>query len=136
MRNPIIAGNWKMNMTIAEATALVREMRRDLNNVEKVDKVLCPPFTALAAVSELLRASKIKLGAQDMHWEEKGAYTGAISPSMVRYPSLTRWVTIRSKSFGSISLNTGGESTDAASCLRLTLGWLCIYRKICCSRTL
>ena len=84
MRKPIIAGNWKMNMTIAEATALVREMRRDLNNVEKVDKVLCPPFTALAAVAELLRASKIKLGAQDMHWEERGAYTGAISPSMVK----------------------------------------------------
>jgi triosephosphate isomerase len=84
MRTPIIAGNWKMNKTIAEATALVREMRRELNEIEGVEKVLCPPFTALSAVAELIQATKIKLGAQDMHWEEKGAYTGAISPLMLK----------------------------------------------------
>ena len=84
MRTPIIAGNWKMNKTIAEATALVREMRRELNRIEGVEKVLCPPFTTLSAVAELLQATKIKLGAQDMHWEEKGAYTGAISPLMLK----------------------------------------------------
>jgi triosephosphate isomerase len=84
MRTPIIAGNWKMNKTIAEAAALVREMRRELNRIEGVEKVLCPPFTTLSAVAELLQATKIKLGAQDMHWEEKGAYTGAISPLMLK----------------------------------------------------
>jgi triosephosphate isomerase len=84
MRTPIIAGNWKMNKTIAEATALVREMRRELNEIDGVEKVLCPPFTALSTVAELIQATKIKLGAQDMHWEEKGAYTGAISPLMLK----------------------------------------------------
>ena len=84
MRTPIIAGNWKMFKTVAEATALVREMRHDLNEIEGVEKVLCPPFTALAAVAELLRPSPIKLGAQDMHWEEKGAFTGEVSSLMLQ----------------------------------------------------
>jgi len=76
MRTPIIAGNWKMNKTIEEAVRLVREMRSELNKVPGVDKVLCPPFPALAAVKELLEPTTIKLGAQNMYWEEKGAYTG------------------------------------------------------------
>ncbi|MGQ9493427.1 MAG: triose-phosphate isomerase [Anaerolineae bacterium] len=84
MRIPIIAGNWKMHKTIAEATALVREMRRELNEIEGVEIVLCPPFTALSAVAELIRATKIKLGAQDMYWEDQGAFTGAISPLMLK----------------------------------------------------
>jgi triosephosphate isomerase len=84
MRRPILAGNWKMNMTIAEATDFVRSIRRGLNNVKGVDRVLCPPFTALAAVKDLLVATEIGLGAQDMHWEEKGAYTGEIAPAMVK----------------------------------------------------
>ncbi len=84
MRRPIIAGNWKMNKTVAEAVDLVRAIRRGLNEVEGVDRVLCPPFTALATVKELLQASKIGLGAQDMYWQEKGAYTGQISPLMLK----------------------------------------------------
>jgi triosephosphate isomerase len=84
MRRPILAGNWKMNMTIAEATAFVRGIRRGLNNVKGADRVLCPPFTALAAVKDLLSATEIGLGAQDMYWEEKGAYTGQIAPAMLR----------------------------------------------------
>jgi triosephosphate isomerase len=84
MRTPIIAGNWKMNMTIAEATDLVRAMRRQLNEIKGVDRVVCPPFTALSAVAELLQATEIQVGAQNMHWEEKGAFTGEISPSMVK----------------------------------------------------
>lgn len=84
MRRPIIAGNWKMNKTVAEAVDLVRAIRRGLNEVEGVDRVLCPPFTALAAVKDLLQASKIGLGAQDMYWQEKGAYTGQISPLMLK----------------------------------------------------
>jgi len=84
MRTPIIAGNWKMNKTIGEAVSLVREMQPGLNGVPGVEKVLCPPFTALAAVKELLEPTAIKLGAQGMHWEEKGAYTGEISPLMLK----------------------------------------------------
>ncbi len=84
MRRPILAGNWKMHMTIAEATDFVRSIRRGLNEVKDVDRVLCPPFTVLAAVRDLLSATEIGLGAQNMHWEEKGAYTGEVSPRMVQ----------------------------------------------------
>ncbi|MDX9832403.1 MAG: triose-phosphate isomerase [Anaerolineae bacterium] len=84
MRRPILAGNWKMHMTIAEATDFVRSIRRGLNGVKDVDRVLCPPFTVLAAVRDLLSATEIGLGAQNMHWEEKGAYTGEVSPRMVQ----------------------------------------------------
>jgi triosephosphate isomerase len=84
MRRPILAGNWKMNMTIAEATDFVRSIRRGLNNIKGVDRVLCPPFTALAVVKDLLAATEIGLGAQDMYWEDKGAYTGEIAPAMVK----------------------------------------------------
>ena len=83
MRRPILAGNWKMNMTIAEATEFVRSIRRGLGNIKSVDRVLCPPFTGLAALKELLSATDIGLGAQNMHWEEGGAYTGEIAPAML-----------------------------------------------------
>ncbi len=84
MRRPILAGNWKMNMTIAQATDFVRSIRRGLNEIKGVDRVLCPPFTALATVKDLLQATEIGLGAQNMHWEEKGAYTGEIAPAMIQ----------------------------------------------------
>jgi triosephosphate isomerase len=83
MRKPILAGNWKMNMTIADATDFVRSIRRGLNDIKSVDRVLCPPFTGLAALKELLSATDIGLGAQNMHWEEGGAYTGEIAPAML-----------------------------------------------------
>lgn len=83
MRKPILAGNWKMNMTIADATDFVRSIRRGLNNVKGVDRVICPPFTALAALRDLLSATDIGLGAQNMHWEEGGACTGEIAPAML-----------------------------------------------------
>ena len=84
MRRPILAGNWKMNMTIAQATDFVRDIRRGLNDIKGVDRVLCPPFTALAAVKDLLSVTQIGLGAQNMHWEEKGAYTGEVAPAMLK----------------------------------------------------
>jgi len=83
MRVPLIAGNWKMNTTLSEATELVNKMLRELDGVENVDKVLCPPFISLAAVGELIKGSSIKLGAQNVYFEEKGAYTGEISPLML-----------------------------------------------------
>ncbi len=83
MRVPLIAGNWKMNTTLSEATELVSKMLRELDEIDNVDKVLCPPFVSLAAVGELIKGSSIKLGAQNVYFEEKGAYTGEISPLML-----------------------------------------------------
>lgn len=83
MRIPMIAGNWKMNTTVAEAVALVKEMLPELDKIDNVDRVICPPFVSLAAVKELLAGSSIKLGAQNLYFEEKGAYTGEISPLML-----------------------------------------------------
>ena len=107
MRMPMIAGNWKMNTTIGEAVALVREMHggihaaphaervvcpagicltdleAGLDAIANVDKVICPPFISLAAVKEIVKGSSIKLGAQNLYFEEKGAYTGEISPPML-----------------------------------------------------
>jgi len=83
MRVPMIAGNWKMNTTLAEAAALVREMKEGLERIAGVEKVLCPPFLSLSLVKELLQGSSIKVGAQNMYFEEQGAYTGEISPLML-----------------------------------------------------
>ncbi len=84
MRTPFVAGNWKMNKTVAEARDLVYKMSLQLREIEGVEKVLCPPFPALVAVSALLEGTDIGLGAQNMHWEEKGAFTGEVSPIMVK----------------------------------------------------
>ncbi len=83
MRVPMIAGNWKMNTMVSEAIELVNEMRQELDQIDNVDKVICPPFISLAAVRELIKGSSIKLGAQNIYFEEKGAYTGEISPLML-----------------------------------------------------
>jgi triosephosphate isomerase len=83
MRIPIIAGNWKMNKTAAQAVDFVRSIRHSLQNIRGVDIVVCPPFVALPAVAELLQATKIGIGAQNMHYEEKGAYTGEVAPDML-----------------------------------------------------
>jgi triosephosphate isomerase len=80
----MVAGNWKMNKTIAEARDLVFKMNAKLREINGVDKVLCPPFTSLMAVSALLEGSGVGLGAQNMYWEEKGAFTGEISPIMLK----------------------------------------------------
>lgn len=83
MRTPIVAGNWKMNKTVEEARSLVYSMSLKLRQIQGVEKVLCPPFPALLAVSALLQGTDIGLGAQNLHWEEKGAYTGEVAPNMV-----------------------------------------------------
>jgi len=83
VRRPFVAGNWKMFKNVAEARHLVSELVPGLQGVEGVEKVLCPPFTSLLAVAALLEGTDIGLGAQNMHWETSGAYTGEISPPMV-----------------------------------------------------
>ena len=84
MRKPLVAGNWKMNKTIAETRDLVSKMSAQLSGINGVEKVICPPFMSLAAASSLLESSGIGLGAQNMHWEEKGAFTGEVAPAMVK----------------------------------------------------
>lgn len=82
-RKPFVAGNWKMYMTVAEARHMVSELVPGLQAIFSVEKVICPPFTALLAVKDLLDGTDIGLGAQNMHWEINGAFTGEISPLMV-----------------------------------------------------
>ena len=84
MRTPMVAGNWKMNKTVAEARDLVNTMRAKLGEIANVEKVLCPPFLAIPAVADLVAGSGIGLGAQNLHWEEKGAFTGEVAPNMVK----------------------------------------------------
>jgi triosephosphate isomerase len=83
-RIPVVAGNWKMNKTAAEARDLVSKMLEPLSAIANVEKVLCPPFTSIFAVFSSLAGSGIGLGAQDMYWEEKGAFTGELAPNMVK----------------------------------------------------
>ena len=84
MRTPFIAGNWKMHKTIDEAVALVEELRSALQGVVGCDVAICPPAPSLAAVREALAGSAIGLGAQNMYWEEQGAFTGEVSPLMLQ----------------------------------------------------
>jgi triosephosphate isomerase len=84
MRTPLVAGNWKMNKTAAEAHGLVSTMSPKLGGIPNVEKVLCPPFLAIPALAELLRGTGIGLGAQNVYWEEKGAFTGEVAPGMLK----------------------------------------------------
>jgi triosephosphate isomerase len=83
MRLPLIAGNWKMNTTLSQAIALIGAMLESLDIVEGVEKVVCPPFISLAVIKDLLKGTSVKLGAQNLYFEEKGAFTGEISPLML-----------------------------------------------------
>ncbi len=83
MRKPIIGGNWKMNKTLKEAIDLAEELVLSLKDYDPVEVVIFPPFTCLHEVHKIVEGTSIGLGAQNMFWEEKGAYTGEISPSML-----------------------------------------------------
>jgi len=82
-RRMLIAGNWKMFTTAAEAAALVKALKVKVLNIHGVDMVVCPPFTNLGTVAELLKGSAVALGAQNLHWEDQGAFTGEISAKML-----------------------------------------------------
>ena len=83
MRRPFVAGNWKMFKTVAEARLLITELLLGLTTIHGVDIVLCPPFTSILPVAALLEGTTIGVGAQNMHWETSGAYTGEIAPPML-----------------------------------------------------
>ncbi|MDP4147750.1 MAG: triose-phosphate isomerase, partial [Bacillota bacterium] len=83
MRKPIIAGNWKMNNTVAQSVALIEELKPLVKDA-KVDVVVCAPYVALDAVVKAAAGTNIKVGAQNMHFEESGAFTGEIAPGMLQ----------------------------------------------------
>jgi len=84
MRIPVIAGNWKMNKNIVESVSLVKELKDFVRGIKGVDIVVCPPFTSLWVVKEIINGTNINLGAQNMYWETKGALTGETSPLMLK----------------------------------------------------
>ncbi len=84
MRKPFVAGNWKMNKTAEDARALVVEMLPELQKMDQVERVICPPFTGIMTLSAVLAGTGIGLGAQNLHWEAAGAFTGEISAGMVK----------------------------------------------------
>lgn len=84
MRTPIIAGNWKMHKSPDEAVAFVQELAPRLAEFDNVERVVCPPYLAIPAVSAALAGSPIKVGAQDVHYEDQGAFTSRISPTMLK----------------------------------------------------
>jgi triosephosphate isomerase len=84
MRTPFIAGNWKMFKTVLEATVYVKELRRLVQDINDVRVVVAPPYTAIHAVSEAARNSKVSVSAQNMFWEREGAFTGEISAGMLK----------------------------------------------------
>ena len=90
MRTPFVAGNWKMNKTADAAVAFVTEIAPELNAIDGIDIAVCPPFIAIPAVAHALAATRIGVGAQNMYYETSGAYTGEVSPAMLR--GLCRYV--------------------------------------------
>jgi triosephosphate isomerase len=86
MRRKVIAGNWKMYKNVDESAMLINELKDRLRDLsDTVEVILCPPFTSLGIAGQLLRASRLKLGAQNMHFQDDGAYTGEISGRMLRF---------------------------------------------------
>ena len=84
MRTPFICGNWKMNKTVSEAKDMVAKLKEKVEDIDKVEIGVCPPALDLTGVQEIIKDSEIKLGAQNMHWEDEGAYTGEIAGPMLK----------------------------------------------------
>ncbi len=83
-RRPLVAGNWKMHKTVEQATSLVKDLIPSMADVESVGVLVCPPFVSLPAVAEAARGSNVAVGAQHVHWEDEGAFTGEVSPPMLK----------------------------------------------------
>ena len=84
VRKPIIAGNWKLNKTLKESKALSKEILKKVQDVKNVDILVCPVFTSLSVVDQVIKGSVVKLGAQNCYWENSGAFTGEVSPQMIK----------------------------------------------------
>ncbi|MBC7342315.1 MAG: triose-phosphate isomerase [Clostridia bacterium] len=115
MRRPLIAGNWKMHNTINEARALLTALLPQVRG-SRCQVVVCPPFTCLAAVAELCAGSEVGVGAQDVFWEEKGAFTGEISPPMLKEAGCSHVIighSERRQYFGETDLNVNRKAKAA-----------------------
>jgi triosephosphate isomerase len=84
VRKPIIAGNWKMHKTSSESKEFISDLLKNFSDLENVEVVICPPFTSLETAANLLKGSNIKLGAQNVHYEKSGAFTGEVAPDMLK----------------------------------------------------
>ncbi|MBL7152042.1 MAG: triose-phosphate isomerase [Candidatus Omnitrophica bacterium] len=119
MRKIIIAGNWKMYKTIKEGQELVNALKRDLYNIENIDIVICPPYTLLSCLADMLIESNISLGAQDLFWEDEGAFTGEVSARMLKDAGCT-FVIIghseRRQYFGEINESVNKKLKAALAC--------------------
>ncbi|MBX3097021.1 MAG: triose-phosphate isomerase [Fimbriimonadaceae bacterium] len=104
MRRPVVAGNWKMNLSRAEAAALVETIKPAVTLDESVEVVLCPPYTALSHVHDELRRSNIQVGAQNVFWERSGAFTGQVSVPMLRDAGCTYCIVGHSEARGSFGI--------------------------------
>ena len=117
MRRPLIAGNWKMNTTVDEAVTLARSVRDGVDGIPGVTKVVCPPFVSLVAVRDVLAGSTVRVGAQNVHPEPKGAFTGEVSITMLR--GLAEYVIVghseRRAMFGETDSRVAGKAVAAAS---------------------
>src|SRR5689334_19908518 len=122
MRTPFVVGNWKMHKTVAEAVALVTEVKNQLGSVKGVAFGVAPPATALAAVAKRIEGSAIALAAQNCHWESHGAFTGEVSPALLADVGCT-WVIVghseRRQMFGD---TIDGVGKKAAAVLAAKLG--------------
>lgn len=111
MRTKLVVGNWKMHKTLAEATATVEASLRWVSARTDVDVAICPPFTALSRVRDALRHTHIQLGAQDVFWKDSGAFTGEVSPAMLRDIGCTYCIVGHSETRGRFGQLDIGEAT-------------------------
>ncbi len=116
MRKPLIAGNWKLAKTIDESVSTVKELKPLVSDVKDREILVCPVFTSLKAVCEVLKGSNINVGAQDMYWEDKGAFTGEISAPMIKDAGCTHVIIGHSerRQFFHETNETVGKKTIAA----------------------
>ncbi|MEX2243359.1 MAG: triose-phosphate isomerase [Fimbriimonadaceae bacterium] len=143
MRSKLVAGNWKMNTTAMESAALVEAFIRQVDNLWEVDVVVCPPFIAIPKVRELVRDTQVKVGAQDVFWEESGAFTGKVSAKMLAEYCCDYCIVGHSESrgrFGSSSLSGSlapyfGETDETVSLKIKALLYYAINPILCVGET-
>ncbi|MCL2807858.1 MAG: triose-phosphate isomerase [Coriobacteriia bacterium] len=135
MRKPLVAGNWKMHKTASEATRLFQQLSNSYDqSLAGVDMVVCPPFTSLRSAQVTLEFdsnTEIKIGAQDVHWEPQGAFTGAISAAMLKDVSCTYCIVGHSERRGYF-----GETDEMVALKAAALAQVGIVPIVCCGESL
>ena len=139
MRRPLVAGNWKMNLTIRESAALVTAFLKALEMWDRTDIVLCPPYLSIPCVRDLLKETRIAIGAQDVFWKDSGAFTGRISPHQLKEAGVTYCIVGHSETrgkFGKLEVppSTVGyfAETDETINLKIQALLFCDIKPILC----